>query len=405
MADPQEVKQEQIVRLAPFQEDFLGDIFKTAKDLTGDGTQMPYSAQQLAGLSDAQKQAITQASSGVGAYQDYLTQGGQALGQGIGAVGTGLGAIGNALGQLPQAQQGYLDQQNAMLQAQALGQQGIGQAQAMTAGADYNFNPNSYQEFMDPYMDSVIQQQYQDIADQGDIQKNQANAQAVGSGAFGGSRAALQQSKINENVLDQQARTGSQLRSQGFQQAQGLAQQAASRQAQQQLAQAGQFGQQAGQAGAMGFQGAQGYGQTAAGLGNLAQLTGQLGQSTGALGQTVGQLGMQTAGLGQLGQQMGVQDINTLMGAGALSQGQAQKSLDINRANDLARQALPYQQVGFMSDIFRGVPALQQTYSTSTTPGPSTGSQMLGLGIAGLGAVGSAGGFGNMFSGNQVPRR
>jgi len=397
MADPQEVKQEQIVRLAPFQEDFLGDIFKTAKDLTGDGTQMPYSAQQLAGLSDAQKQAITQASSGVGAYQDYLTQGGQALGQGIGAVGTGLGAIGNALGQLPQAQQGYLDQQNAMLQAQALGQQGIGQAQNMTAGADYNFNPNSYQEFMDPYMDSVIQQQYQDIADQGDIQKNQANAQAVGSGAFGGSRAALQQSKINENVLDQQARTGSQLRSQGFQQAQGLAQQAASRQAQQQLAQAGQFGQQAGQAGAMGFQGAQGYGQTAAGLGNLAQLTGQLGQSTGALGQTVGQLGMQTAGLGQLGQQMGVQDINTLMGAGALSQGQAQKSLDINRANDLARQALPYQQVGFMSDIFRGVPALQQTYSTSTTPGPSTGSQMLGLGIAGLGAVGQAGGFQNMF--------
>ena len=405
MADPQEVKQEQIVRLAPFQEDFLGDIFKTAKDLTGDGTQMPYSAQQLAGLSDAQKQAITQASSGVGAYQDYLTQGGQALGQGIGAVGTGLGAIGNALGQLPQAQQGYLDQQNAMLQAQALGQQGIGQAQAMTAGADYNFNPNSYQEFMDPYMNDVIQQQYQDIQRQGDIAKQGANAQAVGSGAFGGSRQGIQQAEINRNVLDQQARTGSQLRSQGFQQAQGLAQQAASRQAQQQLAQAGQFGQQAGQAGAMGFQGAQGYGQTAAGLGNLAQLTGQLGQSTGALGQTVGQLGTATAGLGQLGQQMGVQDINTLLGAGALGQGQQQKEFDVARSNALAQQALPYQQVGFMSDLFRGVPALQQTYSKSTTPGPSTGSQMLGLGIAGLGAVGSAGGFGNMFSGNQVPRR
>ena len=397
MADPQEVKQEQIVRLAPFQEDFLGDIFKTAKDLTGDGTQMPYSAQQLAGLSDAQQLAITQASSGVGAYEDYLTQGGEALDKGIGAVDTGLGAIGNALGQLPQAQQGYLDQQNAMLQAQALGQQGIGQAQAMTAGAGYNFNPNSYQEFMDPYMNDVIQQQYQDIQRQGDIQKQGANAQAVGSGAFGGSRQGIQQAEMDRNILDQQARSGSQLRSQGFQQAQGLAQQAASRQAQQQLAQAGQFGQQAGQAGAMGFQGAQGYGQTAAGLGNLAQLTGQLGQSTGALGQTVGQLGTATAGLGQLGQQMGVQDINTLMGAGALSQGQAQKTFDINRANDLARQALPYQQVGFMSDIFRGVPALQQTYSTTTTPPPSTSSQLMGLGIAGLGAVGKAGGFQKMF--------
>ena len=382
--------QTQTVRLAPFQEEFLADIFASGKALTGDGSQMPYSAQQLAALSPQQQQAITASTQGVGAYQPYLQQGSAAIGQGIGAVGTGLGALGNALGQLPEAQQGYRNQQDAMLQAQALGQTGTQQAQAMTAGADYNFNPNSYQQFMDPYMDSVIQQQYQDIADQGDIQKNQANAQAVGSGAFGGSRAALQQSKINENVLDQQARTGSQLRSQGFQQASGLAQQAAANQAQQQLAQASQFGQQAGQLGQQGMQGAQGYGQTAAGLGNLAQLTGQLGQSTGALGQTVGQLGQATAGIGQMGQQMGVQDINTLMGAGALSQGQTQRGYDVTRANELAQQALPYQQVGFMSDLFRGVPALQQTYSTSTAPPPSTQSQLMGLGIAGLGAYGMA---------------
>jgi len=405
MATPQEVKQEQIVRLAPFQEDFLSDIFKTAKNLTGDGTQMPYSAQQLAGLSQGQRDAITRATQGVGAYAPYLQGGAKALGQGIGAVGTGLGAVGDALGQLPEAQQGYRDQQQAMLNAQQLGQQGIGQAQAMTAGAGYDFDPTSYQEFMNPYLDDIVQQQYEDIAEQGDIAKNKASAQAIGAGAFGGSRGAIEQAAINQNVLDQQARTGSQLRSAGFQQAQNLAQQAASRQAQQQLAQAGQFGQQAGQAGALGFQGAQGYGQTAAGLGNLAQLTGQLGQTTGALGQTVGQLGTQTAGLGQLGQQMGVQDVNTLLGIGGMQQGQAQKQLDINRANDLARQALPYQQVGFMSDIFRGVPALQQTYSTTTQPGPSTGSQLMGLGIAGLGAVGSAGGFGNFFSGSPVQRR
>ena len=401
MAD-QNVTQEQTVRLAPFQEEFLADIFASGKALTGAGTQMPYSAQQLAGLSDAQNQAISQATSGVGAYQDYLTQGGKALGQGIGAVGTGLGAIGNALGQLPQAQQGYLSQQQAMLDAQALGQAGTQQAQAMTAGADYNFNPNSYQQFMNPYMESVIQQQYQDIADQGSKQQAQLGANAVASGAFGGSRQGIAQGEIAANVLDQQARTGSQLRSQGFQQAQGLAQQAAANQAQQQLAQAGQFGQQAGQLGQQGMQGAQGYGQTAAGLGNLAQLTGQLGQSTGALGQTVGQLGVQTAGLGQLGQQMGVQDINTLLGAGSLQQGQDQRALDVTRANQLAQQALPYQQVGFMSDLFRGVPALQQTYSTTSTPPPSRTSQMLGLGIAGLGAAGSAGSFGNLFGGQRA---
>ena len=200
---------------------------------------------------------------------------------------------------------------------------------------------------MDPYTEDVIATTQADIARQGAMQQNQLGASAVGSGAFGGSRQGIAQGEIARNVMDQQARTGAQLRSQGFAQAQQAAQQAA----QQQLRQA------------------------------------QLG----------GQLGVSQAGLGQLGQQMGVQDINTLLGIGGLQQGQTQKGFDIARANELAEQALPYQQVGFMSDIFRGVPALQSTYSTTTTPGPSTGSQMLGLGIAGLGAVGQAGGFQNMF--------
>ena len=302
MAD-QTVSQEQTVRLAPFQEEYLADIFASAKALTGEGSQMPYADQQLAGLSDAQKQAITQASSGVGAYEDYLTQGSQALGTGIEALGTGLGTIGSAIGQAGQA----------------------------------GFDPSSYQQFMNPYTEDVIAATQADIARQGQMQQNQASAGAVGAGAFGGSRQGIAQGEIASNVLDQQARTGSQLRSQGFAQAQGAAQQAA----QQQLRQA--------------------------------QLTGQLGQTTGALGTSIGQLGTATAGLGQLGQQMGVQDVNSLLGVGALGQGQAQKEFDIFRANSLAQQALPYQQVGFMSDI------------------------LLGLGIAGLGAVGQAGGFQNMF--------
>ena len=69
MADPQQVKQEQIVRLAPFQEKYLADIFASAGALTGDGSQMPYSAQQLAGLTDQQKTALQSATQGVGAYQ------------------------------------------------------------------------------------------------------------------------------------------------------------------------------------------------------------------------------------------------------------------------------------------------------------------------------------------------
>jgi len=317
MAD-QTVTQEQTVRLAPFQEKFLADIFASAEGLTGAGSMMPYSAQQLAGLSEGQKAAIQSATQGVGAYQPYLQQGTQALGTGIESIGAGLGTIGTAIGQAGQA----------------------------------DFTPTDYQDFMDPYMESVIQQQYQDIADQGAQQQNQLSAGAVGAGAFGGSRQGIAQGEIAANVLDQQARTGSQLRSAGFQQAQNLAQQ----QAQQQLRQA--------------------------------QLTGQLGQTTGALGQSIGQLGTATAGLGQLGQQMGVQDVNSLLGIGGLQQQSSQQALDVTRANELAQQALPYQQVGFMSDIFRGVPALQQTTSKTTSPPPSTTSQMLGLAQAGIGAYG-----------------
>ena len=303
MAD-QTVTQEQTVRLAPFQEKFLADIFASAEGLTGAGSMMPYAEQQLAELSPAQQQAISSAMSGIGGFQPYLQQGGDAVQQGI------------------------------------------------TGAQSASFTPTSYQEFMDPYTEDVIATTQADIARQGAIQQNQLGGTAVGAGAFGGSRQGIAQGEIARNVMDQQARTGAQLRSQGFAQAQQSAQQAA----QQQLRQA------------------------------------QLG----------GQLGVSQAGLGQLGQQMGVQDINTLLGIGGLQQGQTQKGFDIARANELAEQALPYQQVGFMSDIFRGVPALQSTYSTTTTPGPSTGSQMLGLGIAGLGAVGQAGGFQNMFG---TPRK
>ena len=302
----QTVDQTQTVRLAPFQEKFLADIFKSAEALTGTGSQMPFARQELEGLSEGQRAAIANALTGVGSFAPFLQRGAEAVGQGIGQLGTA-------------------------------------QQRVAAAGID----PTSYQQFMNPFTEDVIARTQQDIADKGAQQQLQAQASAAGQGAFGGSRQAVLQGQIAADVMDQQARTGAQLRSAGFQQAQNLAQQAA----QQQLRQA--------------------------------QLTGQLGQ-------TVGQLGMQTAGLGQLGQQLGVQDINTLLGIGSLQQQQGQRQRDINRANILAEQALPFQQVGFLSDIFRGVPALQQTFTTRTQPGPDRTSQLVGLGIAGLGAYGMA---------------
>ena len=51
-------------------------------------------------------------------------------------------------------------------------------------------------------------------------------ANAVGAGAVGGARQGIAQQELARNVMDQQARTGAQLRSAGFQQAQQQAQNA-----------------------------------------------------------------------------------------------------------------------------------------------------------------------------------
>ena len=252
--------QEVTQRLAPFQEKFLADIFKQAQGLKGTG--MPYAPQQVAGLTQEQLSAGQLAMGGVGAYQPYL------------------------------------------------------------AAATQFAGPGGAAAFMNPYEGAVVDQSLQDIARGGAMQQGQLSGQALGAGAFGGSRAAVASGELARGTLEQQARTAGQLRASGYQQAQQVAQQASAR-----------FGQ-----------------------------------------------------LGTASQQMNVQDINTLLGIGSLYQGQSQAELDAARQNLLAQQALPYQEIGFLSDIFRGVPALQQTTSTQSTPDPSTLQQLAGLGIAGLGA-------------------
>jgi hypothetical protein len=292
-------------RLPEFQEQYVADLLESAQNLFkpvaegGKGLSMPFVQQQLAGLSEGQQQAIQQALGGVGAFQPFLTESKEAL------------------------------------------TSGLGQAQALAAGA--GMDPNAYKAYMDPFLDDVVQRAQDDIGRQGRMQERAANAQAVGSGAFGGSRAAVLQGEIGRNTLEQQARTGERLRSAGFSQASKLAQDAAAQQLRQ------------------------------------AQLTGGLAQG---LAGGIAQLGMQ-------GQQMGTQDINTLLGIGGLQQGQAQQALNVAQQNALAQQQLPFQQLGFLGDIFRGVPALQQQTTQTYTPPPSLSSQLLGLGIAGLGAFGA----------------
>lgn len=298
-------------------------------------------AYQVAGLSPFQQQSAQLAQQGLGSYQPYLQEGLNTLRRGELGVNT----------------YGYGGLQEAF-DASRTGQQAL-------YGAGSQYDPSSYQSYMNPYEDEVVQQTLSDIRRQGDIQQQGLDAQAAAAGAFGGSRQAVAQQELNRNVLDQQTRAASQLRQQGYSTAQGQAQQAFEQAKQRQLAQAGQ------------------YGALSQGLGSLA------GQA-GSLGGQLANMGLQQAGLGQLGQQLQGTDIRTLEALGARDQALNQAILDAQRQTNLQLYQMPYQQYGFLSDIYKGTPSSQTTTQINQTQDPSTFQQIAGLGIAGLGAASGA---------------
>jgi hypothetical protein len=132
----------------------------------------------------------------------------------------------------------------------------------------------------------------------------------------------------------------------------------------------------------------------AQGLGGLgaqqAQTALAQGQGLGQIGMGLGQLGMNQAQLGGMGQQLAQGDLNTYMSLGALQQGTAQSQLDAARATETQRAMMPYQQIGFMSDIYKGAPTSTSTLTGMTAPSTNPLLQAAGLGIAGLGAASSA---------------
>ena len=369
-------------------------LLKSAKELADKGVTLPQS--QIADFTGLQNASFNRVSdyygqdgTGIAGYQPYMDQ----AATNFTGAGTDLAnsqaltgqRVGNVLNT------GIAGAVNPAITASMLGgNYGMGAATqgiAGLSGLSNQYDPNSYQQYMDPYMNDVIQQQYQDIQRQGDIQKQGANAQAVGSGAFGGSRQGIQQAEINRNVLDQQARTGSQLRSAGYQNAQQQAQAAFENSRARQAQQA----QLTGQLGQIGSQAGLQYGQQMGQLGLAGQeLTGNLAMNYGQQGlqgaQMMGDLGTRQAALGELGQNMLTKDAELMYTLGGRQQAQQQAGLEATRSNQMAQLYEPYQRLGFLSDIYSKTPTTQQTISQSTSPSVSPFQQYLGLGIAGLSA-------------------
>lgn len=332
-------------------------ITDLAYGLMQQGIELP--PQLIAQFSPAQLEAFRLASSGVGSYAPFLQQAESLTGRGVSALESALGGTRGLAGQVPAA---VTPGQEALARAAT-------DVQAAATRGIAGLAPEAALSYLSPFEDAVVQQTMEDIARQGRIAQRGLASQAVAAGAFGGSRGQQAQQELQRNVLEQQARSAAQLRAAGFESAAGRAMQAAQA--------TGQFGMAGAQAaGNLGLQASQlGLSGIAAGLGAQQQAAG--------LGQGIAGLGQQFAGLGQTRQQQGLQDINTMLTVGQQQQRQTQAELDAQRANLLQQQMQPFQQLAFASDIITGAPSGQT--SIMSQPGPSIGSQLVGLGTAAYG--------------------
>jgi hypothetical protein len=377
--------QVQIVREDPDIEqrriDLLDDARNLAEARMTAGINDPSSvvpSYQVAQLSGLENMAADLGQAGIGAYTPYLQGAANQMGAAQGLVANAaVPTLGQGQEYIQEA--GRLAQQLREIPYQY--QTAAGEGLLASAGT---FNPSSQMSsFMNPFQEQVVQQTMDDIASQGQIQQQQAKANAVSSGAFGGARSGIMESELAKNILREQGRAAGNLRTQGFESARNAAQQAFENTQQRRLAASqgiGNLGINYGQLSQGDINQMQGIGQ---GLGSLA------GQYAG-LGSQVANLGLQQAGLGEMAQRSNITDIQTLASLGAMQRGQQQAGLDAARRTNMERLAQPYQQIGFMSDIYRGTPTSQATTTQVDAPSPSTTQQVLGLGIAGLGAIGGA---------------
>lgn len=252
-------------------------------------------------------------------------------------------------------------QQRQMQAGSTVGQQALQQAQLGQGAAGLYGNLAQNQVAAGQGLGQLGVQQAQ--LGQGAAGQYMQAAQQYGNLASQGGALAGQESAINQNIanlLMQQA----QARNQAAQTAAGI------------------YGQQAQQ-----FQGlGQGIGQLATQQFGIGQ---QQAQGLGALGGQLGQLGVQQGALGQTAQALQQGDINFLYNVGQAQQAFNQQTLDAQRASELQKVYAPYQQAGFLSDIYKGAPSSQMSTQVASQPTASPFQQAVGIG---LGAVATAAG-------------
>ena len=233
-------------------------------------------------------------------------------------------------------------------QAQAATQAGLGRALQGMGYQAGQFDTAAAQQYMSPYMQQVVNVQKQQAILDAQRQNAGRAAQAVQSGAFGGSRQAVESALAGEALSRQLGEIQASGQQQAYESAQGqFERDRAARESAERL-----------------------------GLG-AAELT--AGQSA------------QLAQLGQMASEGDIQAASMLEKIGRDIQAEKQAGLDLSYEDFVRQLDYPREQLQFYSSILRGIPVQPSTESTKLQSYNPI-QQLLGTGISALGLYKGLGG-------------
>lgn len=262
-------------------------------------------------------------------------------------------AFGAAQGMAPA---GQINQATGL--ASQIGERALGTAYNPMEATAQQFGTQQASQYMSPYLEAALNPQIAAAQRQSQIEGQKQMGEAVGRGAYGGSRDALMRMERERGLAAQIEG----IRGKGYQdaftnaQAQFNADQSRAMQAQQANIGQQQFGAN------LGLQGLQAAGQAAS---------------------TLGTLGGQ-----QFGQQQAAIDMQSKLGA---QQQQLEQAKIDQQIKDYAnQQQWAMQQLGNMSNLLRGLP-MQSTTTSAYQAAPALASQLAGAGTAAIGAAKLAG--------------
>jgi len=346
-------------------------LFERGFDFAGNPLPLEAITSQIASFNPLEQRAIDIGAGGIGSYFPYMQRGTELFENAVDEYDLAGAMMKESMPYYNEAAGGYRDA--AMLARSGLAptERGIYEGMNMLQAGLGSFDQRAADNYMNPYMRSVIDDQLSDVDEFYDQQVTDLNTKAAQSGLRGSARAGLLGLEIEKAKQEQRSKLLNQGLASAYDQAQrqfNLEQQA--------LRGAGPVMASLGQ----------GFGQARSGLaGLLNDLSTNIGNVGGNYLRTgsaytgipAGQQGLGGAitNLGGIGQAYRGNDISQLMNLGQTARGYEQAVMDTQKQNAYNIAMEPYQRMNYLSGLAGTIPGGTTTFTNSqfSSPNPMRG--------------------------------